>query len=567
MSSTTRTFAPLGSPLFTSAQVRAIESANAHIDLMRRAGKAAAKFLIARTTPDARIVLLAGPGNNGGDALACAAELALAGYAPSVVLLGDPERFGEDAKRVWQRVVELQSLPSTSGSTPAPLAGAGWAEGEVGVGSNLDSANHPTPHPSPVLQTAPAHACAGRSDDGSHAIRTAASTPQGERGKIVVTRTIPAPIKANWIIDGLFGIGLKRPLHGVYRDAVHAIARTRANGAQVLALDVPSGIDAESGAALGDAVVVADFTLTFIANKPGLVTGPALDYVGELSCASLDVQLPPHGQDTAHWLDATYLNAARNTPPANAHKGSNGTCVIIGGANGMLGAALLASRAAMRAGAGKVKVGWLAEPHPLVDPMMPEVMMGAAAELVNVDCDALVIGCGLGVSGAAVRTLKSALRRDLPMVIDADALNLIAQSAELATLVQRRKAATIITPHPAEASRLLGCSTADVQGDRLKAAHDLAKGYRCIAVVKGAGTIVCDGAITTVNGTGNPLLATAGTGDVLAGMIGALLAQGYDAATAARLGVCMHGAAADAMRARRVKRAVAGDVIDELLLL
>jgi hydroxyethylthiazole kinase-like uncharacterized protein yjeF len=372
-------------------------------------------------------------------------------------------------------------------------------------------------------------------------------------------------MNADWVVDGLFGIGLKRPLHGVYSDAVAAIAMARSNCAHVLALDVPSGIDADTGATLGDAAVTADFTLTFIANKPGLVTGPALDFVGELHCATLDLQRPPIG--AARLLDATYLTVTRKDPQPNAHKGSNGTCVIIGGASGMLGAILLASRAAMRTGAGKVKIGWLSEPHPQVDPLMPEVMMGGASELVNTECHSIVIGCGLGVSGPAVRLLKSALKRDLPMVIDADALNLIAQSAELATLVQRRNAPTIITPHPAEASRLLGCSTADVQRNRLKAAHDLAKGYRCIAILKGAGTVVCDGTTTTVNGTGNPLLATAGTGDVLAGMIGALLARGFDAATAARLGVCIHGAAADGMRARGVKRAVAGDVIDELQFL
>lgn len=388
---------------------------------------------------------------------------------------------------------------------------------------------------------------------------------KGRGGQIVVLREIPAVVSADWIIDGLFGIGLKRPLHGVYSDAVDAIATARTGGARVLALDVPSGVDADTGAALGDAVVTADFTLTFIANKSGLVTGPALDFVGELHCATLDLPLPQQ-PSAAHLLNSDYLNAARKTPQANAHKGSHGTCVIMGGANGMLGAALLASRAAMRTGAGKVKVGWLAEPHPQVDPLMPEIMMGNASELANAKCQSIVVGCGLGVSGAAVRVLRSALKRDLPIVIDADALNLIAQSAELATLVQRRKAPTIITPHPAEAARLLGCSTADVQRDRVKAAHDLATGYRCIAVVKGAGTVVSDGTTTTVNGTGNPLLATAGTGDVLAGMIGALLAQGYDAATAARLGVCMHGAAADVMRARGVKRAVAGDVIDELRL-
>ena len=457
------------------------------------------------------MVLFAGPGNNGGDALACAAELAALGYTPVVVLLGDPGRFGADAARAWRRVVELRA--------------------------DVDPA-----HGLPPL-------------------------PPGGGGHVVVLREIPPMISTDWIIDGLFGIGLKRPLDGVYADAVVAIAAARAHGAQVLALDVPSGVDADTGAALGDAVVAADFTLTFIANKPGLVTGPALDYVGDLHVASLDVELPASTRNRILRLNAAYIAVTRKTAPANAHKGTHGTCVIIGGGEGMLGAALLASRAAMRTGAGKVRVGWLAEPHPQVDPLMPEVMMGSAVTAVNLDCTALVTGCGLGISGAAVRVLKSALKRNVPTVIDADALNLIAESAELATLVQRRTSPTLITPHPAEAARLLGCSTADVQRDRLRAAHDLAKGYRCIVVLKGAGTVICDGVTTTVNGTGNPLLATAGTGDVLAGIIGALLAQGHDAATAARLGVCLHGAAADALRARDVTRAVATDIMDELRFL
>ena len=534
----TSTLQSFGEPLLTSFQLREVESANAPFDLMRRAGKAAAEFLLARTTQNSRVVLFAGPGNNGGDALACAAELAVAGYAPLIVLLADPEKFGEDAARARQRVIELQQSSASERSAPSPPEGEGWGEGEGGSRHHLSSAIQVPPLPQPL-------------------------SLRGRGEKITVLREVPARISVDWVLDGLFGIGLKRPLDGVYSDAVKAIATARASGAQVLALDVPSGVDADTGATLGDAVVHADFTLTFIAIKPGLVTGPALDYVGELHCATLDLHLPPQ-RNAAHLLDVRYLTAAHVTAQANAHKGSRGTCVILGGANGMLGAALLASRAAMRSGAGKVKVGWLAEPHPQVDPLMPEVMMGSATEWVNADCQALVVGCGLGVSGPAVRLLTAVMQRDLPMVIDADALNLIAQSAELATLVQRRKAPTIFTPHPAEAARLLGRSTADVQRDRCKAAHDLAQGYRCIAVVKGAGTVVCDGAITTVNATGNPLLATAGTGDVLAGILGALLAQGFDAATAARLGVCMHGAAADALRARGVKRAVAGDVVDAL---
>ena len=545
MTSTAQLLAPSGTPLFSANQVRAIESAHKQIDLMRRAGKAAAEFLIRRTRSDARVVLFAGPGNNGGDAMACAAELAVAGYAPVVVLLGDPEKFGEDAARAWRRVMELRDVANTSGSAPSPPEGEGWGEGEVGAKNNPSA-----PHQSPPLPQPPGL--------------------KGSGGQIVVTREIPAAISADWIVDGLFGIGLKRPLHGVYSDAARAIATARANGTTVLALDVPSGIDADTGAAAGDVAVVADYTIAFLALRPGLLTGPALDYVGALHCEPLGAELGINSltQPVAHALSSTYIDAVRLATGKNAHKGSHGTCVILGGATGMLGAALLASRAAMRCGAGKVKLGWLADPAPQVDPQMPEVMMAKAAELVATACDSLVIGCGLGVSGAAVRLLSAALKRDVPIIVDADALNLIAQSAELTTLMQRRQSPTVITPHPAEAARLLGCSTAAVQADRLHAAADLAKGYGCIAVLKGAGTVVCCATGTTINATinatGNPLLATAGTGDVLAGMMGALLAQGYAAATAARLAVCLHGAAADAMRERGMKRAVASDVVSAL---
>ena len=494
MSSTIQSFR---SVLLTATQTRSIEKRFGHLDLMRRAGKAAADFLIARTTRNSGVLLLAGPGNNGGDALACAAELKAAGYDPLVVLLADSEKLPSDAREAYRRAVET--------------------------------------------------------------------------GVRVVT-AIPAANDAEWIVDGLFGIRLKRPLNGTYVDAVRAISEARSTGANVLALDVPSGVDADTGAIVGDLAVEADHTLTFIARKPGLMTGAALDHVGELHLATLDLELESDSSSvSAFGIDAA---RARMRPArANAHKGTHGTLTIVGGANGMLGAVLLASRAAMRTGAGKVKVAWLADPHPQVDPLMPEVMMRSASDLTadgadsQVERAALVVGCGMGTSGAAVRVLKAQLQRELPMVIDADALNLIAQSADLAALAQRRKAPTIITPHPAEAARLLGATTSSVQSDRIRAARDLAKGYNCIAVLKGTGTVVVDGTATTINTTGNPLLATAGTGDVLAGMIGALLAQGYAASDAARIGVALHGAAADALAARGVRRAVAGDVIAEIAAL
>jgi len=475
--------------LLLSADIRRIEAEHADIDLMRRAGKAAADFLVARTLPDARIVLLAGPGNNGGDAFACAAELKASGFSPTVVFIGAPARLPADAAEARLRALDL------------------------GV---------------PVADSAAALA------------------------------------DADWIIDGLFGIGLTRPLRADYGALVEAISSGRAAGASVLALDVPSGIDADTGALVGKVAVAADHTLTFIARKPGLLTGPALDYVGELHLASLGLDLSG-ATSTITAFGLSDARALMRPARANAHKGTHGTLTIVGGTTGMLGAALLASRAAMRTGAGKVRVAWLADPHPQVDPLMPEVMMRAAtASGALDDCTALAAGCGMGQSVAAKRLLSTALKRDLPLLLDADALNLIATSKSLQAQVVSRTSVTVITPHPTEAARVLGCATVDVQQNRLRAARQLAEKFHCVAVLKGAGTVVDDGHHATINATGNPLLATAGTGDVLAGMIGALLARGYSAADAARIGVALHGSAADALAAKDVKRAVASDVIAEL---
>lgn len=477
--------------LLAADQIRAIERRHANLDLMRRAGKAAAEFVIARSTRKSKVVLFAGPGNNGGDALACAAELKAAGYEPLVVLLANADGLPPDAKSAF-----------------------------------------------------------GRAADAG----------------VALVNTIPTTITADWIVDGLFGIGLKRPIHKTYADAAQTIARARAAGSKVLALDVPSGIDADTGAVVGDVAVAAEHTLTFIAAKPGVLTGPALDYVGELHLATLDLEPQNDAAVAAFGIDEARVLMRR--VQVNAHKGTNGTLTVVGGASGMLGAALLASRAAMRMGAGKVKIAWLAEPHPQVDPLMPEVMMRAAADdSAHADATAFAVGCGMGQSAGAKRVLAAMLRRQEPLLLDADALNLIAQSKTLQNQVTRRAGGTVLTPHPAEAARLLGVSTAAVQSDRLHAARELATRFNCVAVVKGAGTVVDDGQTTTVNTTGNPLLATAGTGDVLAGMIGALLAQAYSVTDAARIGVALHGAAADALAARGVKRAVAGDIIGELATL
>ena len=233
---------------------------------------------------------------------------------------------------------------------------------------------------------------------------------------------------------------------------------------------------------------------------------------------------------------------------ADSHKGSFGTVGVIGGGPGMTGAALLAGRAALRLGAGKVLVGFVESPAPLAcDPMQPELMCREALSVIDGDYGVTtwVAGCGAGTQAYAIEALSRLLetRGDTPLVLDADALNLLAEKRITASWGD---ALTVLTPHPAEASRLLGCSTADIQADRPRSGQALARAYNAWIILKGAATIICSpqGACH-VNASGNPGLATAGTGDVLAGMLGSLLAQGLTPEPATRGGVWLHGAAAD----------------------
>ena len=229
------------------------------------------------------------------------------------------------------------------------------------------------------------------------------------------------------------------------------------------------------------------------------------------------------------------------------HKGTFGTVCIVGGAEGMVGAALLAGRAALRSGAGRVVVGFLADGAPHVDTTAPELMLRGAQQ-IEPDADAWVVGPGLSRSDRAQALTADAIARDQPLVLDADALNIVATDEALRHAVALRRAPTLLTPHPAEAARLLKSDTASVQADRVGSALQLATTLRAQVVLKGNGSVVArpDGTFD-INASGNPALATAGSGDVLAGILGALLAQGIEPATAMRIGVCVHGAAADAL--------------------
>ncbi|MDK9704670.1 MAG: NAD(P)H-hydrate dehydratase [Sulfuritalea sp.] len=342
------------------------------------------------------------------------------------------------------------------------------------------------------------------------------------------------------VVDGLFGIGLTRPVTGAAADL---IARVNAFRGPVLALDVPSGLDGDTGRVLG-AAVRATHTISFIGGKPGLYTLDGPDHGGEVSVANLGLKLDGF---SGALLAIDDFRDCLHPRARNSHKGSYGSLAVIGGAAGMTGAALLAARAGLKLGAGRIFVGLL---QPLaVDPLQPELMLRAPDDALA-QATAVAIGPGLGASDAATEILRRAASVDCPLLLDADALNLLAAHPVLAVRVARREAPTVITPHPAEAARLLATTTEAVQADRVGAALQLAQRFKAHVALKGCGTVVAhpDGC-WRINANGNPGLASAGSGDVLSGMAGALLAQGWPAAAALCGAVHLHGAAADALTA------------------
>ncbi|MCX7891425.1 MAG: NAD(P)H-hydrate dehydratase [Burkholderiales bacterium] len=478
-------------PVCTVAAIRDIEAAafaqSPPAPLMQRAGLATAELARELAGGDAAgVLVLAGPGNNGGDALEAAVHLKRWFFRPSVVFAGDAARLPPDAAAALAR----------------------WRD----AGGEL-----------------------------------LAEIPQRPFGLV---------------IDGLFGIGLKRPLEGRYAALIDAANRM---GARVLAVDVPSGLDADTGAALG-ATVRATHTLTFIALKPGLLTLDGPDHAGTVQVAALGLDAGTPGSGCGALVAAAILDALPLDRPRNFHKGNAGSVAVIGGAPGMVGAALLAGRAALRTGAGKVFLGLLAPDAPAVDVAQPELMMRRPESLLaDVPVDVYAVGPGLGQDAAAQRLLGQALRSERTVVLDADGLNLVAAYSVLQHALASRRAATLITPHPAEAARLAGTDTAAVQADRLAAARALAAKFSCAVALKGNGTIVAapDGR-WWVNGSGNPGLASAGSGDVLTGIVASLAAQGAEPVDALLGGVWLHGAAADALAAAGVGPIgiAAGELVD-----
>lgn len=477
--------------LYLSPTLRTAEAAHRQLPLMARAGAAAADWA-AELVADRQgpILVLAGPGNNGGDAFVTAHLLRQGGFDLHLVCATDPATRADDAAKACQNYLAAGGL---------------------------------------------------------------------------ILSEIPSGLPWRLIVDGIFGIGLNRAPAAPYADWIKT-----ANGLSqqlrcpLLALDCPSGLDADHGALLGDAIH-ASHTLSFIGAKPGLYTGDGPDHCGIVRIADLQLtgaDLPPaDGAIISPSLFAQWLLPRRR----NSHKGSFGSAGIAGGAPSMTGAAILAGRAALKLGAGRVYLGLLDSQSTHFDPTQAELMIRRPAGLLDAGLSALACGPGLGGSLEAVGILEIALATDLPLVLDADALSLLAQEANLKSALASRSAPTLLTPHPGEASSLLDCEIADIQSDRIAAACEIAKEFSTLVALKGCGSVVATpDADWWINTTGNPGMATAGMGDVLTGLTVSLLAQGWPALEALLAAVHLHGSAADAIVAEGIGPVglTAGEIID-----
>ncbi|HUX31990.1 MAG TPA: NAD(P)H-hydrate dehydratase [Thiobacillus sp.] len=454
-------------PLFTAAAMREIDrqwaARHPAASLMARAGADAAELAgTLASESGAPVLVLAGPGNNGGDALVAARRLTAQGFRVDVVSRADPARLPPDAARAW----------------------AGWRE---------------------------------------------------NGGTILAD--IPPLRRYSLVIDGLFGLGLQRDIGG---EDAHWIEQANEMDCPKLALDVPSGLDSDSGRIRGIALR-ADHTLTFIGLKPGLFTADGPDYAGQLHLDLLGID--PADLPAAPGIALTQLESRHRLPARvqNSHKGLFGHVGIVGGSHGMVGACLLAGRAALRQGAGSVTLGALDE-RVVVDYGEPRLMFAVPENLVGRHPGVLAVGPGLGQGARAHALLEAALTAPCPLVLDADALNLLAGSPALANRAARRSHPTLLTPHPGEAARLLGVSGTDIQANRIEAAQRLSAQYHAHVALKGAGTVIAhpDGRYA-INTSGGPWLAQAGSGDRLTGMVAALLGQGMAAGDALEAAVWLHG--------------------------
>lgn len=499
------------------------------LQLMENAGAGVAAFLAAQF-PDLerrRIVILCGKGNNGGDGLVVARLLKRHGGDPAVFLFAAPDTVKGDAATNLKR----------------------W-----------------------------------RDASGELRVATSASEWEAARGTLA---------GADLVVDALLGTGLSGPVEGLLAgviEDVNRIAQARPRKTKVLAVDTPSGLPSDplGGTASTGPVIVADYTVTFTAPKVGQLAGPQCDRVGKLVVHGIGTPrqlLEDNPHLKLHWLEPGEFRSLTFRRPAAAHKGDYGHALIVSGSRGKTGAAVLAATGALRVGAGLVTVATPDDVLPIVAAGLPEMM---TAPLVSTEAGSIglgnldygrfaellkgktVVAMGPGLSAhQETQQFVRAVLADcaLPVILDADGLNAFA-AGRAGELSKRKATALALTPHPGEMARLLGCTTQDVQGNRLGVALQAAARWNAYVVLKGFHTIVAapDGC-AFINSTGNPGMATGGTGDVLAGMLAGLTAQFGTARweTTLSLGVYLHGLAGD-LAAARVGEApmIASDLIAEI---
>lgn len=482
--------------------------------LMERAGQAVARAAVEMFhVAGGRVNIWCGKGNNGGDGFVVARLLQDAGAVVRVLLPADPGGLAGDAAGNYARLGE-------AGVEAVPLAGGG----------------------------------------------------PGAAGK--------AAGECDLSVDAIFGTGFKGRAEGVYAEAIGAI---NGQGGPVLSVDIPSGVDGLTGAADGPSVR-ADRTVTFAALKVGLVQYPGAGLAGAVEVADIGIPervLESVSSSRIELIEGPDADDLLPERPPDIHKRQAGSLLVVGGSPGLTGAPVLCSRAALRSGAGVVTLGVPEGLHDVVEIKTTEVMTvplaqtggrtlsEAGARQVLEMCgsyDTLVVGPGISrdpETGAAVRRLVS--DAPLPVVLDADGLDVTAGNRQL---ISERPHPTILTPHPGEMATLLGVDSRRVQADRVGTARRAAGDFRCVVVLKGANTVVAEpGGSVRIADTGNPGMATAGMGDVLAGCIAALMAQGLEAFDAASAGVWFHGMAGDmAAEMGGMIGMTAGDVINSLPL-
>jgi len=474
--------------------------------LMENAGRALTEAARELAAPGARYVVVCGPGNNGGDGLVVARFLQAAGLRVTLVLVGDRARLTPESQR------NLHAL-EPHGVKPLPLA-------EVG---------------------------------------------EVRRGDVVV--------------DALFGTGLTRAPAGDFAEAIHRMNQWRAAGAKVVAADVPSGLHTDTGEPF-EPCVEADVTVSFGFLKQGQVLEPGATLCGELRCVDIGIpSVAAEGPEGPELLLVEEADARGAIAPrrSDTHKGTYGHVLVVAGSRGKSGAAAMVAMGTLRSGAGLVTVATRAEVVESVLGHTPEVMgwpLEASGPLGPNDLepllaaaenkDVLVIGPGIPRGEGTAALLGELLSRvEAPAVLDADALNAIATDL---TVLRRAKGPLVLTPHPGEMARLAGLSTKDLQKRRVEVARDFARTHGVTLVLKGARTLIAhaDGTVY-VNPTGNPGMATGGMGDVLCGVLGALLGQGLRLPEAAWTAVYVHGLAADLRVSQRGRLGlVATDVVEGL---